>query len=61
MHDIILYILIISVGYFITKKGWIPKIIANFHILGLESIIVAACAVLGSILLTHIFYRGGDK
>ncbi len=91
MQDIILYILIISVGYFITKKGWIPKIIdrkvgllqtlslffllgvmgykigsddkiiANFHILGLDSVIVAVCAVLGSILLTHIFYRGGDK
>lgn len=43
------------------KIGSDDKIIANFHILGLDSIIVAVCAVLGSILLTHIFYRGGDK
>lgn len=91
MQDIILYVAIILVGYFITKKGLIPKfidnkvgllqscslffllgmmgykigsddkILANFHILGLNSIIVTVCAVVGSVLLVHIIYRGGNK
>lgn len=91
MQDIILYVVIILVGYFITKKGLIPKfiddkvghlqscslffllgmmgykigadekILANFHILGLNSIIITVCAIVGSVLLVHIIYRGGNK
>lgn len=91
MQDIILYVAIILVGYFITKKGLIPKFIdnkvgmlqslslffllgmmgykigankellSNFHILGINSIIISICAILGSIVLVHIVYRGGKK
>lgn len=91
MQDIILYVAIILVGYFITKKGLIPKFIddkvgalqslslffllgmmgykigadsellSKFHILGINSIIITVCAILGSIILVHLVYRGGKK
>lgn len=91
MQDIILYVAIILVGYFITKKGLIPKFIDNkvemlqsfslffllgmmgykigadrellskFHILGINSVIITICAIIGSVLLVHIVYRGGKK
>ena len=91
MQDIILYVAIILVGYFITKKGLIPKFIddkvvmlqsfslffllgmmgykigadrellSKFHILGINSVIITICAIIGSVLLVHIVYRGGKK
>ena len=91
MQDIILYVAIILLGYFITKKGLIPKFIddkvgmlqsfslffllgmmgykigadrellSKFHILGINSVIITICAIIGSVLLVHIVYRGGKK
>ena len=91
MQDIILYVAIILVGYFITKKCLIHKFIddkvgmlqsfslffllgmmgykigadrellSKFHILGINSVIITICAIIGSVLLVHIVYRGGKK
>lgn len=91
MQTIILYVIIILIGFFIAKKKIIPEnlknkvshfqtgslffllgfmgykiganddIINNLSQLGIQAIIITAFAIIFSILIVFIIYRGGRE
>lgn len=58
LQSIALYILLGAMGF---KIGADKKLMSSLHILGLKSLVIAVFAILFSMLLVNLFYRGDRK